>query len=396
MFHQAVCDGDVTKVKFLLKYAQGIQIDRPNKNGLTALQQSCFDGNLELVNVLLEQGADLSLVDSEGKTALHFAALGGDLETVSLLVNSSCADVNAKSVTGEKPLDVASMSDIRALLSQAMVAEEIKRKSLFRGSSTVEDWDINCYNYKQNYPGSRYSISSTSTDSGVSEDMALSGSESSCDQRFSSYQKPLKTSLDNYYNTNGEFVNTKGSTPWRERFEDRYVRKPGFSSPARSNSFTSSTTREENGEPKPSQPAGGEHSLRIAAQKAEALKFKRTHRAQTWDISRRRTVTFGEIEFEGAPRGVATQVNTASKSSSLRRPPISSSKRPPRPSSVNKTPSSIPQGVNDSRVNLNSNNIHRRLNSSELKCVASNGNPDKAFSPQTDNKIRNYAVARYI
>lgn len=320
MFHQAVCEGDVTKVKFLLKYARGIQIDRPNKNGLTALQQSCLDGKLELVNFLLEKGADLSLVDSEGKTALHFAALGGDLSTVSLLVNSSCADVNAKSATGQTPLDMTDVPEIQALLSQAVVTDEIKQKNLFRSTSSSEDWDLSCY-YKQNYPGSRYSISSTSTDSGVSEDyMTSSGNESSLDQRFISYHKPLKPFTDNSFYTRNEILNTEDLNAPRERYEDsyRFARKSAYTSPLRQNSFTNLSHLEEEKSTKRNTTTGDEHNYPSGTDKPP--QYKRTHKPHIKDPSRRRTVTFGEIEYEGiSPRGSdASQIKTFS----LRRQPI--------------------------------------------------------------------------
>ena len=102
IFHQAVLEGDTTKVKFILKYGQGIRVNQPNKYGLTALQQACVDGNLSLANFLLERGADLKILDSEGRSALHLASEQGHLDIVSLLVNSACADVNARNSNGQE------------------------------------------------------------------------------------------------------------------------------------------------------------------------------------------------------------------------------------------------------------------------------------------------------
>lgn len=377
MFHQAVFDGDVTKVKFLLKYAQGTPIDRPNKNGLTALQQSCFDGNLELVNFLLEQGADLSLVDSEGRTALHFAALGGHLETVSLLVNSSCADVNAKSVTGQTPLDMTEVSEVQAMLSQAMLAEEIKRKSLLRSNSSADELDISCYYYKQNYPGSRYSMSSTSTDSGVYEDMTSSGNESTWDQRFNYNYKPLKPFTDNGYCTGNEFNSLS-----RERYEDgyRFARKPVYTSPVKRNSFTSSSLWEEESNPKLSETAREQPFLQNSADRAEVTKFRRPHKAYTKDLSRRRTVTFGEIEYEGAPpRGGASRIM---KTSSLRRQPVGSSQL--LPSSLSKNLSCIrtrdERNINDAEASSPVQHNENFFNQNSLPIRE--GNPDRLLSSQ--------------
>ena len=142
VFHQAVLDGDTTKVKFILKYGQGIRVNQPNKYGLTALQQACRDGNLALANFLLERGADLSFVDSEGRTALHLASEQGHLDIVSLLVNSACADVNARN--GKQDADGKAGNELEQRPSEGSVSTSSKTELKGEGGECQVFVEISC------------------------------------------------------------------------------------------------------------------------------------------------------------------------------------------------------------------------------------------------------------
>lgn len=318
VFHQAVLEGDTTKVKFILKYGQGIRVNKPNKYGLTALQQACIDGNLSLANFLLECGADLKIVDSSGRSALHLASEQGHLDIVSLLVNSACADVNARNSSGQKAVDVAENEQVRALLSQAMLSESFKQKC-----SVAPGWDQDSYGFK-NVPGWRYSISSTSTDSGVSEDSTFSH-DSGADSRYSN--RYYKTASYNNQDQSSDYYVTNSNRDQRaEREELVYARRvetvPPHATVTKSHSFTG--TRHE-------------YSLKLenAALGVEDTAYGspaqyRRQQKNRRDPTRRKTVTFGENEsYFISPREGQRYPATYS----LTRPPISSSNRHPLPES---------------------------------------------------------------
>lgn len=319
VFHQAVFDGDTTKVKFILKYGQGIRVNQPNKYGLTALQQACIDGNLSLANFLLERGADLKVVDSDGRSALHLASEQGHLNIVSLLVNSACADVNARNSSGQKAVDVAKNEQVRALLSQVMLSESFKQKCC-----VVPGWDQDSYGFK-NVPGWRYSISSTSTDSGVSEDSAFSH-DSGLDSRY-----PNRYYKTTSWNNQEQTADYNGSDSNRYQRADReeviYARRvepvvPHTATVMKSNSFTG--TRYEYTEKLENAAAVG------AEDAAYTARYRRQQRNRR-DPTRRKTVTFGENEsYFISPRG---EEQRYPKTHSLSRPPISSSNRYPLPES---------------------------------------------------------------
>jgi ankyrin repeat protein len=53
--------------------------------GNTALQFAAMSGHTEIVELLLENGADKSLKDNRGMTALQQAEMKGDREIIELL-----------------------------------------------------------------------------------------------------------------------------------------------------------------------------------------------------------------------------------------------------------------------------------------------------------------------
>lgn len=321
VFHQAVLEGDTTKVKFILKYGQGIRVNQPNKYGLTALQQACVDGNLELANFLLERGADLSLVDSDGRTALHLASEQGHLDIVSLLVNSACADVNARNGCGQKAVDVAGNDQVRALLSQAMLSESFKQKCSFTQGL---DEGVS-YEFK-NVPGWRYSISSTSTDSGVSEDSTYSH-DSGYDSRHPSrhYQAASYNNYSCGSNSEQNDYYVTDSTPYyRDQRNDKEIISARRIEPANHATLTKSHSF-----------TGSRHEYSAVAVDSKQVqgymldtsspRYRRQQKIRK-DPARRKTVTFGENEsYTISPR----EEQRYSKSSSLTRPAISSSNRPP-------------------------------------------------------------------
>ncbi|XP_021797339.1 60 kDa lysophospholipase isoform X3 [Papio anubis] len=63
-------------------------------------------GNLEVLQVLVELGSDLGLVDFNGQTPLHAAARGGHVEAVTMLLQGG-VDVNTRDTDGFSPLLLA-------------------------------------------------------------------------------------------------------------------------------------------------------------------------------------------------------------------------------------------------------------------------------------------------
>ena len=120
IFNQAVVEGDVAKVKFLLKYGgRQIAINEKNRYGLTPLQQSCLQGNIGLVMLLLDHGANIEGKDENGWSAIHFAIMAGHCNVTSLLIDA-CADLTRLDTKGRLPIELAQTEDMLVLIAKAM------------------------------------------------------------------------------------------------------------------------------------------------------------------------------------------------------------------------------------------------------------------------------------
>ena len=100
----AVVNGDMDMVKLLLR--NGADINRIEDNGTTALSAAVHASSVDLVNFLIGEGAE---VDRGDGVALAVAAWGGNIEILDILVRNG-ADVNLAGL-GEHPLQIAAWSD---------------------------------------------------------------------------------------------------------------------------------------------------------------------------------------------------------------------------------------------------------------------------------------------
>ena len=91
---------------------QGADKDKASYSGITSLNIASYKGHLDVVRHLLEQGADRDKSCNNGWTPLHRAAHEGHLETVMLLMSYG-ADLNAKTNEGLLPIDVADTEEIK-------------------------------------------------------------------------------------------------------------------------------------------------------------------------------------------------------------------------------------------------------------------------------------------
>ena len=86
----------------------GDNVNAKDANGSTALIRASWDGDTEIVRMLLEKGADVNAKDAKGSTALMKASLNGHTKVVSMLLEKG-ADVNAKDNNGSTALMKATL-----------------------------------------------------------------------------------------------------------------------------------------------------------------------------------------------------------------------------------------------------------------------------------------------
>ena len=103
--HEAVLRHDVRGVEKEIR--QGVSADVENRSGrITALQLASGCGYTDVMEILLENGADVNHRGVSGHTPLHCAAALGRYQAVEWLLQHG-ADPSARITSGETPLDLA-------------------------------------------------------------------------------------------------------------------------------------------------------------------------------------------------------------------------------------------------------------------------------------------------
>ncbi|NXF85101.1 PP12C phosphatase, partial [Eubucco bourcierii] len=114
---RAVCAGaELAEARAMVRAGGGrALLGGANADGISALHQACIDENMEVVQFLVESGADVNQADNEGWTPLHVAASCGHRHIAQYLLEHG-ADVAAVSSDGELPLEVAEDEALEQLL----------------------------------------------------------------------------------------------------------------------------------------------------------------------------------------------------------------------------------------------------------------------------------------
>ena len=124
LFHRAVAENDVLRVKMLLddcKEDTKFNIDEINEDGLTALQNSCFIGNIEMVKLLVSYGGNLKIKDRDGWSLLHASVMAGNFSLVKFLVESGL-NIISRTDKQEVAIDFAEDKEILIYLVKKMIA----------------------------------------------------------------------------------------------------------------------------------------------------------------------------------------------------------------------------------------------------------------------------------
>jgi ankyrin repeat protein len=101
----ALLTEDLTLLTELLE--AGCDVNAQDEEGRTALIQATIYNNVEVVQILIEHGANVNTKDFfNGNAALHFAARNYSLELLLLLLKHK-AEVDIKNINGNTPLSIA-------------------------------------------------------------------------------------------------------------------------------------------------------------------------------------------------------------------------------------------------------------------------------------------------
>lgn len=107
----AILKEDIASVRYFLRYEDVNQLD---VYGFRPLTEAAIMENIEISELLLQQGADPNLRDGAGGTALHWAAENNNLALCRLLLSAK-ADPNACNLSGQPVLAMPTLRQQTAL-----------------------------------------------------------------------------------------------------------------------------------------------------------------------------------------------------------------------------------------------------------------------------------------
>jgi len=102
--NQAVVEGDIDQVQLLI--SEGADINMRNRMGWTPLHTAIRSNRQAVTEFLIAKGADVNAKDNSGQTALLAAVYTGQKDTVELLITKG-ADVNVMGGRGDNALSLA-------------------------------------------------------------------------------------------------------------------------------------------------------------------------------------------------------------------------------------------------------------------------------------------------
>ena len=115
--YDAICDGDLKSVKFCLQNDAKVNAMGPSwmphkmktfplQMSISKLAISSSLERLEIVRIIIQNGAEINTKNLAGRSSLHFAVQTKELEVVKLLVQNG-AQINANDLKNQTPLDIA-------------------------------------------------------------------------------------------------------------------------------------------------------------------------------------------------------------------------------------------------------------------------------------------------
>ncbi|XP_048247739.1 ankyrin repeat domain-containing protein 50-like [Haliotis rufescens] len=101
--HFACMREDVKTVKFVLSQ-NVVDIDGRGCGSRTPVMEAARAGHKEVVELLVSEGADVSLVDVDGNNTLHFACMRRDVEMVMYVLSLNVVDINSRGLRSMTPV----------------------------------------------------------------------------------------------------------------------------------------------------------------------------------------------------------------------------------------------------------------------------------------------------
>eukprot|EP01083_Nonionella_stella_P232304 819658_1 len=120
---EAIEEGCADIVHAFLNSGHANHLNIPDPDGFTPLHTACMFGHTGTIRVILEHSCstiNTGVPSDYNNTALHLSANFNSIDSVSELLSHETIDVLALNESGQTALDLATSSEVRKLLTEAM------------------------------------------------------------------------------------------------------------------------------------------------------------------------------------------------------------------------------------------------------------------------------------
>ncbi|XP_067653209.1 ankyrin-3-like [Haliotis asinina] len=104
--HLSCIGGHVDTVKYVLNQTS-VDINSKDCEEMTPVLLAAYHGKRELFDILVQEGADLSVIDEDGDSILHWACRGGNLKIVTYILMQNIVEINGKGNEERTPVMLA-------------------------------------------------------------------------------------------------------------------------------------------------------------------------------------------------------------------------------------------------------------------------------------------------
>ncbi len=136
--HFAAYGGHANIVEFLIEQ-EDIDINPVSSINRTPVHMAAAEGQLAILKILKDGGAEFILKDFDENTALHLASEQGKLEVVDYLLSLKIELLSAKNKFGYNPVDIAANYEIRKLFTAEDPNVDASIKDMNYGRTAVDE-----------------------------------------------------------------------------------------------------------------------------------------------------------------------------------------------------------------------------------------------------------------
>ncbi|XP_068127937.1 ankyrin repeat domain-containing protein 55 isoform X2 [Hyperolius riggenbachi] len=140
--HAATAEADVRLLSVLLQQSTLSEINHQDNEGMTSLHWAAFHNRPQHVQILLQKGADPTLVDKDFKTALHWAVQSGNRVLCSIILDhqQGQSTINYDDENGKTCMHIAAAAGYSDIICELARVPECNLQALDVDDRTPLHW----------------------------------------------------------------------------------------------------------------------------------------------------------------------------------------------------------------------------------------------------------------